>query len=75
LTCNREIRAPLITPTTAEITSTTATAGSIISGRPCMMKEASTAATLMRLATERSIEPARMANVWPTATSPSPTMR
>jgi hypothetical protein len=40
-----------------------------------MMKEAMTAATLMRLATERSIEPPKITNVCPSATMPSATMR
>ena len=74
LTWSLEMRTPLTTPTSAETTSTAATAGSIISGRPCMMNEASTAATLIMLATERSIDPARIAKVWPRATMPSATI-
>ena len=75
LTCNRETSKPLISPTSAETASTAATATSIISGLPCMMKEASTAATLIKLATERSIDPARMTKVCPIATIPSATIR
>jgi len=75
LTCRREMMAPLTTPTSAETASTTRTAASIMSARPCMMNEARTAATLIMLATERSIDPAMIAKVWPSATIPSATMR
>jgi len=40
-----------------------------------MIYEAATAPTLMRLATERSIEPHRITKVCPTPTIPSATMR
>ena len=75
LTCRREMMAPFTTPTSAETASTIRTAASIMSARPCMMNDASTAATLIRLATERSIDPAMMAKVCPSATMPSPTIR
>ncbi len=66
---------PLTAPTAAEIASTATTAGSIMPGSPRMMNEAITAPTLIRLPTDRSIEPARMTKVWPSAVMPSATMR
>ena len=62
---------PFDQPTTAPMASTASTAGSIIAGSPDMMKDASTADTEMRLATDRSIEATRMAKVWPMAVMPS----
>ena len=75
LTCSRETSTPLMSPTMAETASTAITATNIISGLPCMMNEASTAPTLIKLATERSIDPARMTKVCPIATIPSATIR
>ena len=75
LTCSRETSTPLMSPTMAETASTTITATNIISGLPCMMNDASTAATLIKFATERSMDPARMTKVCPIATIPSATIR
>ena len=56
LTCSLVMTSPLATPTTAAVAITAAMAGRIIPGWPCMIQDAWTAATLTRLATDKSID-------------------
>ena len=76
-TLSLAITSPLMSiPNAAAAMARTAiTAGTIRAGSPCMMKEAITAPVLIRLPTDRSIEPHRMTKVWPSATMPSATIR
>lgn len=71
LTSSLVIISPFSVPTTAPISSTARIAGSIIAGSPFMIAEETTADAEIRCATDRSIEPTRIAKVWPTAVMPS----
>ena len=74
-TFSRVMTNPFTTPIARDSSTTASTAGTIMAELPRMVAEAATAATLITVPTDRSMEPQRITTVWPSATVPSATMR